>query len=255
MASLHMPVTDESGKPSMFRPLGTYGIVLLVALLHVAAVWWLIASAPAPVLVSAAGGPEPAGVRVSLVSEARSKPVAVPVIKPETPPVIKPVPAPVKTTRPPVLAAARSESTRSVAPSQPDVQRAAAVPTTPTSIATPTPPEPAAAAVTGNPDSADLALPKPIGASQLQQLGCAIPQPMYPAPARRLGRQGTVSVAVTIDRTGRFSSVSVLRSSGFTDLDEAAIDAVARGHCEPYVENGVARIVTAAQPISFNLGN
>ncbi|WP_144109937.1 TonB family protein [Paraburkholderia sp. BCC1886] len=255
-----VPSAVSSGFPALGRRTG-YGILLTVVLLHVGALAWLLWSMSTPTLVLAGGAPEPAGVRVSLVSAPAAQPVAQPSQEPrqepkqETKPAPKPLPQ--KTHQAPVLAATHSDSTREVTTSTPD-KSVATPPPTPAPAPAPavTPPVPAttAAAPAGSPDKAELALPKPIGASQLKQLGCSIPAPSYPAKARRLGRQGIVNLAIAIDRTGRFSSVTVQRSSGFDDLDAAAVDAVTRGHCQPYVESGIARNVTATQPISFSLG-
>ena len=50
--------------------------------------------------------------------------------------------------------------------------------------------------------------------------------PTYPPASRRAGEQGTVRLKVLVDTNGRASNVQVTQSSGFTRLDEAAMDAV-----------------------------
>ena len=50
--------------------------------------------------------------------------------------------------------------------------------------------------------------------------------PVYPDSARRLGREGRVILEAHLNDLGKVISVQVARSSGSSDLDQAAIDAV-----------------------------
>jgi len=50
--------------------------------------------------------------------------------------------------------------------------------------------------------------------------------PTYPPASRRAGEEGTVRLKVLVDTNGRASNVAVTQSSGFTRLDQAAMDAV-----------------------------
>lgn len=50
--------------------------------------------------------------------------------------------------------------------------------------------------------------------------------PVYPAMSRRAGEQGTASFRILVDEHGRPMQVSVLKSSGFPRLDEAAAQAI-----------------------------
>ncbi len=54
----------------------------------------------------------------------------------------------------------------------------------------------------------------------------------YPEEAARLGRTGDLYVRFLIKRDGRLGEVNLLRTSGYKDLDEAAIKAVK--DAEPY---------------------
>jgi TonB family protein len=47
----------------------------------------------------------------------------------------------------------------------------------------------------------------------------------YPVNARRKGHEGTTIVAYIIETDGHIKVTSVIRSSGFKDLDEASVDA------------------------------
>ena len=52
------------------------------------------------------------------------------------------------------------------------------------------------------------------------------PQPRYPMSARRRGEQGTVVLKVLVTAEGLAGSVSVQASSGYSALDQAALEAV-----------------------------
>ncbi len=85
------------------------------------------------------------------------------------------------------------------------------------------------------------------------ELVCRIPTPAYPARARRLEEQGTATVRMTLDTSGHVSAVSLEQSTGFADLDSAALDAVRGAACEPYLERGEAVPVSVIQSVDFKL--
>ncbi|MBN3725225.1 energy transducer TonB [Burkholderia sp. Ac-20379] len=87
----------------------------------------------------------------------------------------------------------------------------------------------------------------------MAQLGCRIPAPVYPAKAKRLGQAGVVTLRVTVATDGHIAHAVVSRSSGYPALDDAAVEALQAGRCQPYIENGAARQVEASQPIAFHL--
>ncbi|MGN6312844.1 MAG: TonB family protein [Rhodanobacteraceae bacterium] len=60
---------------------------------------------------------------------------------------------------------------------------------------------------------------------------CSIPRPDYPISAMRQNKQGVATVAFDVTGDGHTAGLSVLSSSGSTDLDNAAMDAVSRGTC------------------------
>lgn len=95
------------------------------------------------------------------------------------------------------------------------------------------------------------AAPRTVQASQLGYL--VAPNPVYPARSRRAGEQGTATVRVLVDVTGRPSQVSLQSSSGHSALDEAAISAVRSAQFRPYSEGGLAQAVWVLVPIRFVL--
>jgi len=114
---------------------------------------------------------------------------------------------------------------------------------------------PAAAAGTSTPTTT-AATPNPggsSGAAQGMQTGGAgakghFPAPPYPASARRRGAQGSVSVAISVDATGTVTSVRILSTSGFADLDTYVCDWIQSRWHWPAGEPNVYR-----QPVLFKL--
>ncbi|RDU98000.1 energy transducer TonB [Trinickia dinghuensis] len=85
------------------------------------------------------------------------------------------------------------------------------------------------------------------------EVACRVPTPSYPARARRLEEEGTVTVRMTLDTSGHATAVSLERGTGFADLDSAALDAVRDAACEPYLERGEAVPISVVQSIDFKL--
>jgi periplasmic protein TonB len=81
------------------------------------------------------------------------------------------------------------------------------------------------------------------------------PAPRYPQASRRLREEGEVLVRVLIGTDGRPSEVSLLRSSGFSRLDDAALAAVRLAMFRPYVVAGQARSAYVRVPVEFSLGS
>ncbi len=64
------------------------------------------------------------------------------------------------------------------------------------------------------------------------------PAPIYPAESRAAGEQGSVLLIGEVDATGRITSVSVQKSSGYPRLDRAAQEAFRRYKLKPAMRNG-----------------
>jgi protein TonB len=67
--------------------------------------------------------------------------------------------------------------------------------------------------------------------------------PVYPPASRRAGEQGTVMLRVLVDERGRPGDISVLKSSGFPKLDQAALDGVRKWTFKP-AKNGSTPILS-----------
>lgn len=96
--------------------------------------------------------------------------------------------------------------------------------------------------------SAPNATPK-----MVSTVGCRVPAPDYPRKAKRLREEGAVLIRLAINADGSLGRSEVARSSGYADLDQAAMAAVSGIRCNPYLENGQAIAVMTIQPITFKL--
>ena len=90
--------------------------------------------------------------------------------------------------------------------------------------------------------------------SHIDYLG-APPSPVYPTRAKSRKQEGRVVIRVLVDSAGRLRSISVLKSSDFDLLDQAALDAVGKAQFKPYSENGIPLDRLADIPIDFVLQN
>jgi protein TonB len=76
-------------------------------------------------------------------------------------------------------------------------------------------------------------------------------KPVYPPVAYRRGQQGTVWLEILLSESGKQMQLSVVRSSGFPSLDDAAKVAVADWKLAPYRMNGVAVLSRVQVPVAF----
>lgn len=75
----------------------------------------------------------------------------------------------------------------------------------------------------------------------------------YPKLARRRGQEGTVWLNVQVDTAGAVSDIQVLESSGFSQLDQAALKAVRRWHFIAARRDGQAEVSYVKIPVKFQL--
>lgn len=79
------------------------------------------------------------------------------------------------------------------------------------------------------------------------------PKPEYPEEARRMRQQGVVMISVEVSADGHASDVSVSRSSGFPQLDQAAVRGVRRWIFEPARLAGLPVASHVEVPVRFSL--
>lgn len=77
--------------------------------------------------------------------------------------------------------------------------------------------------------------------------------PVYPPRARLLGQEGLVRLLVTVTKEGTAKTVTVIRSSGFLLLDEAAMGALWKWKFRPANVGGLAVDSQVEIPIRFKL--
>ncbi|MGX9431148.1 MULTISPECIES: energy transducer TonB [Bradyrhizobium] len=73
----------------------------------------------------------------------------------------------------------------------------------------------------------------------------------YPSDARERGARGIAYVRFTIDGAGKVLSASLVRSSGFAELDQEVVALVHRASPVPAPPPGVSRTITV--PVNFNV--
>ena len=73
--------------------------------------------------------------------------------------------------------------------------------------------------------------------------------PVYPRSARRKGREGDVTLELSVTAEGTVSGVAVVATSGFADLDRAAVDAARAARFAPATED--SRPVEGRVRLSF----
>ncbi|WP_158244258.1 energy transducer TonB [Trinickia dabaoshanensis] len=126
-------------------------------------------------------------------------------------------------------------------PAAPSVERASA----PTAQAAA---NPSSAASSVARETIAVAAPK-----HVEHAECRIVKPAYPELSRRRGETGTATVRFVIGTSGAIDAVSLAKSSGFTRLDDAAVDALRASACQPYLENGSPIRVSYTQAFTFGL--
>lgn len=78
-------------------------------------------------------------------------------------------------------------------------------------------------------------------------------RPRYPRKARRLGWEGTVLLTVEVLPNGTSGKIEIKKSSGYVDLDRAAVAAIRRWRFEPAQAGGSAVSATVEIPVIFTL--
>jgi periplasmic protein TonB len=100
----------------------------------------------------------------------------------------------------------------------------------------------------------DITEPDAMTAWKLQVVGLLERSKSYPAAALGRGEEGTAHLAFTLDRQGRVTAISVVRSSGFQALDDDAFQMVMRAQpFPPPPTDLIGPQIDLNVPISYHL--
>ena len=80
-------------------------------------------------------------------------------------------------------------------------------------------------------------------------------RPRYPDGARQRGEQGDVILEIRVDEDGSVGEVKVVSTSGFDELDAAAVRAVRAARFNPAKSGGASVASTARLTLTFRLRN
>lgn len=132
-----------------------------------------------------------------------------------------------------------------LAPSQP-------VPAAPQRAPEPAPAPAQAAPAAAAPAAAPATGTGPVKANLAANL-LSSPKPVFPNSSRRKKESGVVTVRVVVGEDGRVADISLHRSSGFTDLDQAVVAAVRNWRWSPTLRDGRPVRITGLIPINMVL--
>jgi protein TonB len=94
----------------------------------------------------------------------------------------------------------------------------------------------------------------PVALSSELSVSCSkLTAPVYPAISRRMGEEGKSLLRVELDENGRIDTITIINSSGYQRLDDAALAAVKSWQCNPSLRNGQPVRAVALQPFNFVL--
>jgi protein TonB len=102
-------------------------------------------------------------------------------------------------------------------------------------------------------DSFENLPPPPIDAVKPQLIGDLDLE--YPERMRAIEAEGLVIVGAALDTLGRVFDTRVLKSSGFAELDSAALKAIGRARFSPAMQHDKPLAVKISVPVRFSLRN
>jgi len=76
---------------------------------------------------------------------------------------------------------------------------------------------------------------------------------IYPLAAQQAGEEGTVVMNVYINDSGKAKKIAVAKSSGYTDLDNAAVETALNWHYVPAIRSGATVGDWAAVQVVYKL--
>ena len=98
--------------------------------------------------------------------------------------------------------------------------------------------------------------PQPVADSAVAGVTSTHTTPPYPDQARALGEQGSVTLHLMISPAGDVTAATVTQTSGFADLDQAAVNwVVAHWKYKPAIQNGLAIASATDAIVKFDLKN
>lgn len=156
---------------------------------------------------------------------------------------------------PPPTAMPRLQAPSPVLIEAPVIAVAAAPAPSPLVAAVPPPPPPAAVPVQAAPSPVQLPPPHPA----LRQLPASAvrylrePRMTVPLLSRRLKESGVVHLRVVVDTNGQPREITLARSSGFSRLDEQALQDMRSARFAPQTENGMPIEWEVIAPMSYEV--
>lgn len=183
---------------------------------------------PEPIMISLLGAPQ-ATSQQTVPPAALMEKAAKPIKKPVKKPVRKPAAPHIKPT---------------VLPSAPSVEQ----PQTPATEANAPSAEPAIKTSNSKPADTPTYQPPSFNAAYLNN-----PAPNYPSVSRRLGEQGRVLLRVQVMEDGTAGSVELQAGSGFSRLDQAALEAVKKWRFMPAKRGEQAVSASVVVPVRFSI--
>ncbi|WP_244164177.1 energy transducer TonB [Caballeronia sordidicola] len=136
-----------------------------------------------------------------------------------------------------------SDTPSSIAPATP-----ADSPPTPATQATPAATLPAAPVISR--ETMTINAPKDVA-----HLDCDIAKPAYPPLSKRMNETGTAVVHFVVGLSGNLEDIKLQKSSGYSRLDNTALEAMHASACHPYMEDGKPVRAAYSQPFAFNFSN
>lgn len=121
-----------------------------------------------------------------------------------------------------------------------------------TSVSSAEPPSSVVAEVAPEPPPVAPPPPKPKERTKAStKPGCT--KPPYPTESQELEEEGTVTLGITTNVDGNVVDIKIIKSSGFTRLDNAAKQAFGRCEFNPGTVDGVPEKTTATVQYEFRL--
>lgn len=212
---------------------------LLTLALHGALLYWALHAMPGLAVLTRTA---PVPIRVALIAPPR--PAAV---QPATPP--RPLPRAIPAARPLARPATRPMRHNTPKPAPAPLPAAASG----TAAMASAPAEPGAAAAVANVAVAVAAAPA-LEPARFDAGYLNNPAPAYPLLSRRQGEAGKVLLLVQVSAHGAAAQVEIKQGSGFSRLDQAALDAVRQWRFVPARRGDTAVAASVVVPITFRLG-